>query len=109
MKANSQVEATVSVLAEVNLETGAQWQLEGRLAGGVLGGAWRITSETGMAVLKWHDLTSSVPYNPDAPAVVAYIRANGYPTPAWLASGTTRDGIPWSVQELTSREANGPA
>lgn len=96
---SSEVKATTSVLADVNLETVAKWQLEGRLAGGVLGGAWRIRDKSVVAVLKWHDPTSSVPYNPDAPAVVEYIRARQYPTPAWFASGSTQSGIPWSVQE----------
>jgi hypothetical protein len=100
METGSEVKATATVLDEVNRETDESWQLEGRLAGGILSGAWRVSNGQAVAVLKWHDPESPVPYNPDAPAVVAYLRANGYPTPAWLASGTTPAGIPWSVQEL---------
>lgn len=96
----SEVEATASVLDDVNRETGEDWRLEGRFAGGILGGAWRVSSGPTVAVLKWHDPQSSVPHNPDAPAVVDYLISNGYPTPAWLAFGTTWAGIPWSVQEL---------
>jgi hypothetical protein len=94
--------SALSLLADVNLETGSDWELEGRLAGGVFSGAWRIRDDSSLAVFKWHDPTSTAPVNPDAPRVVAYLRANGYPTPAWLAAGTTRAGIRWSVQEFIS-------
>jgi hypothetical protein len=100
MKTRSDRRVTASVLADVNLETGSRWRLEGRLAGGVLGGAWRVRSDSVTAVFKWHGPTSSAPYNPDGPEVVAYLRANGYPTPAWLASGSTPAGISWWIQEL---------
>lgn len=103
----SQDPRTSLVLAEVNLQTGAGWHLEDRLAGGVLGGAFRVKDESNVAVFKWHDPTSQVPHNPDAEEVVRYLRANGYPTPAWLASGTTRSGIPWSLQELIPGKAMG--
>lgn len=92
--------STRTVLAMINDDIVGTWQLEERLAGGLLGGAWRVNDGAVAAVLKWHDPASDVPRNPDAPAVVAYIRAAGYPTPAWLASGATTAGIAWSIQEL---------
>jgi aminoglycoside phosphotransferase (APT) family kinase protein len=92
--------ATAAVLADVNAATGSRWRVKGRLAGGVLGGAWRVRDETTVAVLKCHDPSSAAPRNVDAPAVVEYIRAHGYPTPAWIAAGTTATGITYSVQEF---------
>jgi hypothetical protein len=35
----------------------------------------------------------------NAAPVVRYARDRGYPTPAWLAVGTTTDGYPWVVYE----------
>lgn len=93
------VDATEVVLRDVNAQTGAGWRLASRLTGGLLGGAWLVVDGTARAVLKWHDPASSVPRNPDAAAVVAYIRAGGYPTPAWLAHGATPVGISYSIQE----------
>lgn len=91
-------------LGHVNEETGAMWRLDSRFASGVLEGAWRVQHESTVAVLKWHDPASSAPYNPDAPTIVEYLRAAEYPTPAWLAAGTTADGVAWSVQEFVDGE-----
>jgi hypothetical protein len=105
-----------ALLRHVNAETSAAWRLESRFAGGVLQGAWRVRDGSNVAVLKWHDSTSTtatvntegfnehVPYNPDAPAIVDYLRSAGYPTPAWLAAGTTAEGIAWSIQEFVEGE-----
>lgn len=71
-----------------------------RLAGGVLGGAWLVDDGAHQAVLKWHEPGSTAPRNPDAPAVVDYLRKAGYPTPAWLAAGVTDSGRPYSIQEF---------
>ena len=93
-----------SVLAAINDDIGGAWRLEQRMTGGLLGGAWRVNDGSTAAVLKWHDPSSDVPRNPDAPAVVEHIRIAGYPTPAWLASGTTPQGFAWSIQELVEGE-----
>lgn len=107
-----------AILDQVNEETAAAWRLDSRFASGVREGAWRVQDRSTVAVLKWHDLprsgstpvavfTSSAPYNPDAPVIVDYLRAAGYPTPAWLAAGTTADGVAWSIQEFVDGEPLG--
>ncbi len=97
---------TTSVLAFINGDIAGTWRLEQRMTGGLLGGAWRVNDGSTAAVLKWHDPSSDVPRNPDAPAVVEHIRSAGYPTPAWLASGTTPQGFAWSIQELVEGESS---
>ena len=102
----SQVEtATRSILEDANGQSGTAWRLESRLAGGLLGGAWLVREGALHAVLKWHGPSSEVPRNPDAAAVVAYIRARGYPTPAWLSAGTTTSGDAYSIQEFVPGHA----
>lgn len=96
--------ATQAVLLEVNAQTGASWRLESRLARGILGGAWAVHDGRRRAVLKWTDPNSSVPRNPDAADVVAYLRKSGYPTPEWLAHGPTSAGYFYSIQEFIPGE-----
>lgn len=99
-----QLHGVEAVLADVNRATGDAWRAESRFAGGVLEGAWRVHDGDALAVLKWHAPTSEAPYNPDAPAIVEVLRAAGYPTPAWLASGRTPAGDDWSLQELVDAQ-----
>jgi hypothetical protein len=91
---------TDAVLAAV----GESWRLGEQLAGGLQGGAWRVHDGDVTAVLKVHDPASDVPRNPDCATVVEHLRASGYPTPAWLASGVTDAGFGWSIQELAVGE-----
>jgi hypothetical protein len=84
----------------VNQATSTTWTLDSRFALGALAGAWRVCIGDATAVLKWHDPSSNVPYNPDAPAIVEYLRAARYPTPEWLAAGTSDDGLRWSLQDF---------
>lgn len=100
----AQLSTAEEVLGAARAATDGGWQLESRFATGALGGAWRVRDGSAVAVLKWHGPASSAPYNPDAPAIVTYLRASGYPTPAWLASGVGPTGIPWSLQELIDGE-----
>lgn len=53
------------------------------------------------------EFNSSSPYNPDAPAIVGYLRAVGYPTPAWFAAGSTLEGVDWSIEEFVDAEPMG--
>ena len=100
------VEDASAVLSEINDETGAAWRLGPRLSGGLLGGAWLITGADARAVLKWQRPDSDVPRNPDAPRVVAALRAAGYPTPAWLADGTTASHCTYSIQAFVEGETH---
>jgi len=95
-----QLSAANAVVRAVNTATGASWRLDSRFATGLLDGAWRVRDGTDVAVLKWHAPGSPTPYNPDAPAIAEFLRGAGYPTPRWLAWGTTPDGVAWSVQEF---------
>ena len=92
------------MLAAINAETGSTWGLGERMRLGMLGGAWRIHHGPTVAVLKWHDPGSITLRNVDAPKVVEHIRRQGYPTPAWLAWGTTATGATWWIQELVGGE-----
>lgn len=88
----------------VNDQTGDAWQLDSRFATGVSDGAWRVRRGGTVAVLKWRPASSSL-HNPDAPAVAEYLRAAQYPTPAWLAWGTTADDqTQWSLQDFVDGE-----
>lgn len=91
---------TQSILEYINEQTDGHWELKSLLAGGVMGRAWRVSYCTNQAVLKLHDPKSSVPYNPDAPKIVAYIRKHGYPTPEWLVSGVAKSGYSYSIQDF---------
>ncbi len=65
----SQLAESNGVLREANAATGSSWRLEARFAAELLQGAWRVRNGAAVAVLKWHDLTTTNLYNPDAPAV----------------------------------------
>jgi aminoglycoside phosphotransferase (APT) family kinase protein len=88
-----------AVIAEVSGQLGGAWQLVRKLPGGLNQGAYLLGGPAGqMAVLKWH------PTEPDrvaaATPVIKAAREHGWPTPAWLAVGTTRPGTAWVLQEF---------
>lgn len=114
-----QVAGAQAILEQANEASGGRWRLESRFADGLLEGAWRVRDGSAVAVLKWHDATAAAfgrgesfathgPYNPDAVAIVEYLRAEGYPTPAWYGAGATATGAVWSLQEFVDAEAIGP-
>ncbi|MFH8736707.1 MULTISPECIES: phosphotransferase family protein [unclassified Streptomyces] len=90
-----------AVLREANHAHDKRFQLLHRFDDGVQSGAWLLTDGTGrQAVLKWSPDLSWAPQIERAAAGVAKIRAAGYPTPAWLAVGTSTDGFGYQIQEL---------
>ncbi|MFG3365928.1 phosphotransferase family protein [Streptomyces sp. NPDC090032] len=90
-----------AVLNEANHAHDQRFRLLHRFDDGVQSGAWLITDETGrQAVLKWSPDLAWAPQIERAAAAVAKIRAAGYPTPAWLAVGTSTDGFGYQIQEL---------
>lgn len=97
------------VLDEANAQHQTSWHLHGRLSGGYQSGAYLITDPAGRrAVLKWSDSRGWAPTVVAAAPVVASARAAGWPTPAWLAVGTTAAGYPYQVQDFvegTTQEA----
>jgi aminoglycoside phosphotransferase (APT) family kinase protein len=91
------------VIAEVSAQLGGAWQLVRKLPGGLNQGAHLLRGPAGqMDVLKWH------PAEPDrvaaAAPVITAARDCGWPTPAWLAVGTTRSGSAWVLQEFVPGE-----
>jgi len=85
---------------ELLAEIGGPWRFVRQLQGGYQGGASLVEDGTRQAVFKWSKRTSWAPRVLGAKACVDHARACGYPTPAWLAVGTTADGFPYHVQEL---------
>lgn len=94
--------AAQAVLRDANETHGTGFHLDHRLEGGVQSGAWHLTDPaTGRrAVLKWSPRPSWAPQIQRAAVAVAKIRAAGYPTPEWLAAGTTASGLGYQIQEF---------
>lgn len=91
---------TLRVLRYVNQRHDAHWRLEEVLAEDARGSTWAIRDSGGRpAVLKWATRRDWAPQVMRAAATVAHARAHGYPTPEWLAYGTTEDGLPYDVQD----------
>jgi hypothetical protein len=82
---------------------GAGWQVSRKLAGGWNQGAYLVCGPGGKhAVLKCYAedperIAAAVP-------VIRAARGHGWPTPAWLATGTTRSGVAWVLQEFAAGE-----
>src|SRR5688572_3749928 len=76
----------------------AGFTVRGRCEGGMQGGAWLLARGQSRAVLKvCRDRASRLPGLRD---VVARLRAGGYPTPAWLASGPVGDGSAYYIADF---------
>jgi aminoglycoside phosphotransferase (APT) family kinase protein len=95
--------AAQTVLDEANAAHGTHFQLDRLFDGGFQSGAWHLSDPTtpdGRAVLKWSPDLSWASQIERAAAAVAKIRAAGYPTPAWLAVGTTTSGFGYQIQDF---------
>lgn len=98
---------TTAVLHEVNQAHGTTYRLTGPLLGGFQSGAWLITDASGSpAVLKWSPEHAWAAQIQRAARAVATARRHGYPTPAWLAVGSTRAGHGYQVQEFAAGRPN---
>jgi aminoglycoside phosphotransferase (APT) family kinase protein len=87
------------LIEELNAVHGLRWHVRERCASGMQGGAWLLRDSAGRpAVLKQRP-AGSVPDIRRIAAAVARVREAGYPTPAWLASGTTATGSSYWVQD----------
>ncbi|WP_327636966.1 aminoglycoside phosphotransferase family protein [Kribbella sp. NBC_00482] len=91
------MDTTESVVAELNVALGTNYQLVRQLTGGLQSTAYVLT---GGVVLKWTDNPGWAARVRQAAELVRRARAVGYPTPAWLAVGTTAAGSPYQLQEL---------
>lgn len=94
-------DTTAEVLTWVNEAHNADYELVTKFDGGANSGAYLLAGPGGSpAVLKWTpDLTWARQILRAAPGV-SKVRERGYPTPAWLAVGTTRRGFPYQVQDF---------
>ena len=93
-------DVAAAVVAELNDVGGTRWRLVGPLAGGSQSGAWSLASAEGEpAVLKVATTSDWARQVLRAERAVTRVRSAGYPTPAWLACGTTSDGGGYAVQE----------
>ncbi|HWD80134.1 MAG TPA: aminoglycoside phosphotransferase family protein [Kribbella sp.] len=91
------METTESVVAELNVALGTDYRVVRQLTGGLQSTAYELT---GGVVLKWTDDRAWAPRVRRAAELVRRARAVGYPTPEWLAVGTTAAGSPYQLQEL---------
>jgi aminoglycoside phosphotransferase (APT) family kinase protein len=97
--------STERILNYVNRTHGTGYGLAERLAGGRQSGTYLIHDpKSGNAVLKWSTRTSRADQVLRAAPVVEAARAAGWPTPAWLAVGTTPSGFPYHVREYAEGE-----
>lgn len=97
----AEMRAAQAVLSEANDTHGTRFQLDRRFDNGFQSGAWRLTDDSGRgAVLKWSSDRAWAPQIARAAGPVAKIRAAGYPTPEWLAVGTTASGFGYQIQEF---------
>ena len=96
------METTESVVAELNVALGTDYQVVRQLTGGLQSTAYELT---GGVVLKWTGNLAWAPRVQKAAELVRRARAVGYPTPAWLAVGTTAAGSPYQLQELVPGSA----
>lgn len=95
--------ATKVVLQEVNQAHGTTYQLTKPLLGGFQSGAWLITDTSGSpAVLKWSPQPAWAAQIQRAARAVVTARQHSYPTPGWLATGSTRAGYGYQVQEFAT-------
>lgn len=87
------------VLGAVNAELGGHWRVERRLAGGWNEGAYLLIRGGGSrAVLKWR--ASDPERLLGAREQVEAARQQGWPAPAWPATGQAPTGEAWVVQEF---------
>jgi hypothetical protein len=89
----------VRVLADIERVHRASFALHERCSGGVQGGAWLLIDASGRrAILKFLRQPRGSRFAHVA-RLVDGIRKAGYPTPAWMLTGETPDGIAYYVQE----------
>jgi aminoglycoside phosphotransferase (APT) family kinase protein len=94
------MDTTESVVAELNVALGADYQLVRQLTGGLQSSAYELIDGPARVVLKWTDDPGWAPRVRRAAELVRRARAVGYPTPDWLAVGTTASGAPYQLQEF---------
>jgi hypothetical protein len=82
--------------------------VRGRCAGGMQGGAWLLADGRGRQAVLKVCRNALAPRIPGLRDVVARLRASGYPTPAWLASGLTLDGSAYHIADFVPGTSSTP-
>ncbi|MEU4289331.1 aminoglycoside phosphotransferase family protein [Kribbella sp. NPDC026596] len=98
-------DTTASVVAELNVALGTEYRLVRELAGGFQSSAYELTDGAARVVLKWSDNPGWAPRVRRAAELVRRARVVGYPTPEWLAVGTTAAGSPYQLQDFVPGSA----
>jgi len=99
------VDTTESVVAEINVALSTDYRLVRQLPGGLQSSAYELTGDGTRVVLKWSDDPGWAPRVRRAAELVRRARTAGYPTPEWLAVGTTAAGSPYQLQEFVAGAA----
>ena len=100
--------ATRDVIAELNATHGLALTLQSRFDSGMQSGAWLVVDDDDRpAVLKW-SRNGSEPDLLRLAGVVERIRGAGYPTPDWLAVGSTATGCTYHLQEFAPGQPSWP-
>ena len=94
------MDPAAAVVAEINVALGTDYAMVRRLTGGLQEGAFELRSKEARVVLKWSADPGWAPRVRRAAKLIAKARAVGYPTPQWLAVGTTSKGQPYQLQEF---------
>jgi aminoglycoside phosphotransferase (APT) family kinase protein len=94
------MDATESVVAELNVALGTDYRLVRRLTGGLQSSAYVLADGDAQVILKWNEDPAWAPRVRLAADLVRRARAVGYPTPEWFVVGTTASGSPYQLQEF---------
>lgn len=93
--------AAQEVIAEVNRRHGSGYVVVRRFSGGRQSGAYLVEDpEVGKAVLKLSTDPGWAPQVLRAAPVAARVREAGWPTPAWIDTGSLSGGLSYQVQEF---------
>lgn len=97
------------VVERINSRYGTRYALRNRLDGGRQGGAWVVRDDRerdpSEAVLTWTVNTGLAARRPQTAALVAALRARGYPTPEWRLWGRWDDGLTFVIADFVHGEA----
>ncbi|WP_168207379.1 phosphotransferase [Microlunatus elymi] len=92
-------ELAALAVSDANANGPQSWRLCNQLGGGHQSGAWRLESDRRQVAVLKLATPSWAQQMIRAERAVAKVRAAGYPTPAWLATGQT-NGIGYQIQEF---------
>ncbi|MBM7784186.1 phosphotransferase enzyme family protein [Tenggerimyces flavus] len=104
----STIQNATSALREINDQQHTEYELGDQPAGGMTRGAWRVYDPNGNSAILKLGSGFSLDHLRRADQAVKHLRANGYPTPAWLGTGKLADGTRYHLQERLPGEPGDP-